>query len=487
MNHRQVPIHSVIAIDGSHPRVEIDSQRVEYFKSLYEECTVCLPPVEVLLIQSGIPGREEYAIEDGMHRFLAQKMLKQKKIEVQVNMNITTAITEKDSAALKRYLLMRSAEHNVKHLGLPLSQEDRKATVKMLYRYGSTPDEIVALRLASRPTIYRWLESEIEAKRQSRVEAVMKLVHTGANQSVIARAADIPRTTVQRIMKKNIHQDALLKSLTETSGSYCGEAVESFEYESVDDELECLEKGKDAMRRKDSPLLNEKAKSAARRNDAQDFSTGIDEDLLAEIYRKVAMLCATPEVEHEIKFSLLPLLTSRYEGINKILNDGGYADELREVTQENERLRVVLRQSNQEILKRDEMIDKLRREMSSRTEHCKYDCVYTGERLKEEFCKIMKYMIDTIDKLIKLSPRIGTAGVELLRALTLDQLFRAVSVVEWMDDNGLTDCKTREYFVSLQRLITDSEVCDDALIRRACQLEKRFRRLSDIPAVLSER
>ncbi|MFO0753530.1 MAG: hypothetical protein U0411_09435 [Thermodesulfovibrionales bacterium] len=486
MNRRHVPIHSVVAIDGSHPRVEIDSKRIEYFKELYREGAVSMPPVEVLLIQSGVPGTEEYAIEDGLHRFLAQKMLKQKKVDVQVNTGIAPAVTEKDSVALKKYLLVRAAEHNVKHLGMPLSQEDRKATAKMLYQYGSTPDEIAALRLASRPTIYRWLESEIEARRQARIETVARLVHREAPQSqnALAQVADMPRTTLQRLMKKGVCQGALPKSLIETNGLIVSEAGEGFEY-GADEELECLEKGSGTMRKKDTFPGTGRVKSPARGDDPDALSQENNEGLLAEIYHKMTMLRVTPEVEHEIKFSLLPLLTSRYEGINKMLNDGGYADELRETAQENERLRLVLRQSNQEVLKRGEMIEKLGREITSRTEHCKYDCPYTGERLKEEFGKIVKYMLDTINKLVKLVPRIGATGVEPLRALTFDQLFRTVSVVEWMDDNGLTDCKTREYFDLLQGTIAGIDSCDDTLTKRVCQLEKRFRHLRGVPGALA--
>ncbi|MBZ0158331.1 MAG: hypothetical protein K8I29_19210 [Alphaproteobacteria bacterium] len=487
MNQRKVPVQSIIIIAGSHPRVEIDSKRIEYFKGLYEEGTVSIPPVEVLLIQSGVPGMEEYAIEDGMHRFLAQKSLKQKKIDVQINRGITPAITitEKDSVALKRHLLMRSTEHNVKHLGLPLSQEDRKATAKLLYQYGSTPDEIVALRLASRPTIYRWLENEIEARRQTRIEEVAKLFRTGANQKTIAKKAAIPRTTVQRIIKKTICPDVLPENLNEKNGLYIAETMDAFGCSSTTDELEGLERGRSTIQRGVYLGAGDEPKRDACQEGEQSSLAKRDEELLTEIYQKIAMLCVTPKIAYEIKFSILPLLTSRYEEINKIVNDGGYADELRELTHENERLRMELRQSNQEILKRDEMIEKLRNEIVSRTEHCTYDCAFTGERLKGEFDKIIKYMVGMIDTLAKLTRGIGTEGLEDLNAFILDQLFRTVSVVEWMDDNGLVDHKTREHFNSLQGLIAGSDFLDDSLVKRIYQLEKRLRRIPEIPKVLS--
>src|SRR5208283_3734373 len=115
---------------------------------------------------------------------------------------------------VKKHLLMKACESNARH-GMPLSNEERKDAVQIITIYGCTSTEIIATGVASKATIYRWLQSEVRERkdtsmheRANKKEQVKTLLIQGASIKKIARETGVPRTTVRRLIhevaKKNL-------------------------------------------------------------------------------------------------------------------------------------------------------------------------------------------------------------------------------------------------------------------------------------------
>src|SRR5271157_5755330 len=326
---KEVSVNSVLIIDGTSPRTKIDNSRIAFFRDIYsqkkEDLIFEIPPVEVSLVQTGDPGKEVFALEDGVHRLLAQKEIKLKKIKARIRTDISISETELNSYEIKKHLLMKACESNASH-GMSLSNEERKNAVQKMNIYGCTSAEIIATGIAGKATVYRWLQSEVKEKkvkviyeRISKKEQVRTLLVQGASLKKIIDETGVPRTTARRMISEVTKKDPkgneqVATSIAENNGQpHKWKSIEELSntFDTKENESEGKNMADASTPSVERPLVSESAQKS-----------------INEIYDSIRLLEVNDAIDHEIKITVLPLLAKKFPGVAGIIKDGSYAIEM---------------------------------------------------------------------------------------------------------------------------------------------------------------
>lgn len=486
---KEIPINSVIIVDGTSPRAKIDCSRIAFFKEIYtnnEDPASEIPPVEVSLVQAGEPGKELFALEDGMHRLMAQREIKLRRIKARIRTHISISEAELSSYEVKKHLLMKASESNARH-GMPLSDDERKDAVKKMSIYGCTNAEIIGTGIAGKATIYRWLQKDIQERKQktmdersNKKEQIRTLLMQGATVKKIVRETGMARTTVRRIMSEASKQSIISgkasggKGLEEMANGITENDGRPFRWMVIDENQDKL----------DSMALNEEGKKESSDNRQTDKPTLISEsakEKINKIYEAIRLLEINDATDHEIKIIILPLLQQKFPGVAKIINDGGYAIEVEALQYELKAAKEELQLLRKELLRRNDLLHQKAEQLKRRTEICSYQCEFTTERLRLEFEKYISFMVSHINEHIREIPNVLQHDRDVLKQLTANSIFALLSVLEWGDDNGLTSPKIKEQFEDFKDSVTRLDINHNGITARILMLEKNYHKIPSVP------
>ena len=483
---KEVSVDSVVIIDGTSPRTKIDNTRVAFFRDIYsqkeEELAFEIPPVDVSLVQTGESGKEIFALEDGMHRLLAQKEIKMKKIKARIRTDVSISEAELSSYEAKKHLIMKACESNARH-GMSLSNEERKGAVQKMTIYGCTSAEIIATGIASKATVYRWLQSEVRERkdtsmheRANKKDQVKALLIQGASIKKITRETGVPRTTVRRLIhevaKKSLNPHE--QGQAEVAGSINENNGQAYKWMPADEKEKSLE-AQGAMT--PTPHI---LQSSACLMLVESTKKEID-----EIYDAIRKLDVNDATEHEIKTTVLPLLAQKFPGVAKIIKDGGYAIEMEALYDELRDARNELHNKRNELLKKNDLLQQNEAQLKRRTEVCNYQCEFTTERLRQEFEKYVNFMVTHINEHIQAMPKVSEDDSGILRQLAANSIFTLLSVLEWGDDNGLSSQRTKEKFEEFKDIITGMYMNNKSINSRITMLAEIYHKIPGMPKSFS--
>ncbi len=476
---KEVSVNSVLIVDGTSPRTKIDNSRIAFFREIYsqkkEDLIFEIPPVEVSLVQTGDPGKEVFALEDGVHRLLAQKEIKMKKIKARIRTDISISESELNTYEVKKHLLMKACESNASH-GMALSNEERKDAVQKMNIYGCTGAEIIATGIAGKATIYRWLQNEVKERkvkavcaRVSKKEQVKTLLVQGASVKKIINETGVSRTTARRLInevtKKHPNDnETVAASITDNNGpTYKWKSVEGSS--NALDAKENESDGKNTEERSEPSVECETASASAQKS-------------INEIYDAIRLLEVNDATDHEIKITVLPLLAKKFPGVAGIIKDGSYAMEMEGLHYELKAAKEELQIQRKELLKKNDQLKQKEELLKKRTEACNYQCEFTTERLRLEFEKYVSFMVTHINEHIQAIPDVSEKDGGILKQLTVNSIFALLSVLEWGDDNGLTSLRTKEKFEDFKDSINGMDINNNGINSRIISLEKIYGTMS---------
>ena len=483
---KEVSVDSVVIVDGTSPRTKIDDARIAFFRDIYsqkeEDIAFEIPPVDVSLVQTGEPGKEVFALEDGMHRLMAQKQIKLKKIKARIRADISISEAELTSYEVKKHLLMKACESNARH-GMPLSNEERMDAVQKMTAYGCSRAEIIATGIASKATVYRWLQSEVKERKDkamsekvSKKEQVKALLIEGASVKKIISETGVPRTTVRRMIREiakkglKVNENANL----EVAGSITENDGQPYLWMSIDEQAGSL------------PALGT-ATSIPGVLESSDrlLNAELTKKSIENMYDSIRSLDVDAVAEHEIKITILPLLAQKFPGVAKIIKDGGYSMEMESLLFELKASKEELQIQRKELLRKNDLLYQKEEQLKKRTEICNYQCEFTKERLRKEFEKYVNFMVTHISEHIGEIPHVSPNDASVLRQLTANSIFALLSVLEWGDDNGLTSLQTKEKFEEFKDSMTGMDMNNKSINSRISMLEEIYHKIPSLPKSFS--
>lgn len=480
---KEVSVDSVVIIEGTSPRMEIDKARVAFFMDIYcrkEDPVFDVPPIDVLLVQTGEPGKEIFALEDGVHRLLAQKQIKFKKIKARIRADVSISEAELSSCEVKKLLLMKACESNARH-GMPLSNEERKDAVRKMAGYGCSNSEIIQTGIAGKATVYRWLQNEVNERRERAVdertakkELIMTLLKQGATVKKITAATGVPRTTVRRMIceaakRENTYEDGdncdVASSIAENSG-------QPLKWMPADG-MSIAASGADMPKQQQWKSAENKQFDEASR------------ERMNEIYDEIRSLEVNDATDHEIKIAILPLLAQKFPGVSKIIRDSGYAAEMEALNYELRAAKDELQMKRMELLEKNDLLQKKEEQLRKRTEICNYQCEFTMERLRREFEKYVNFMVTHINEHILVIPQVSAGDGSIIKQLTVNSIFSLLSVLEWGDDNGLSSPVTKEKFEEFKYGMAGMDMINKKIMSRISLLDEIYHKIPGMPKSFS--
>ncbi|MGD0282404.1 MAG: hypothetical protein ABSB95_08600 [Dissulfurispiraceae bacterium] len=481
---KEVPVESVVIIEGTSPRTEIDILRVAFFRDIYsqkkEDLVFDIPPVDVSLVQTGEPGKEVFALEDGMHRLLAQKEIKLKKIKARIRTDVSISEAELSSFEVKKHLLMKACESNARH-GMPLSHEERKDAVRKMTMYGCTNAEIIATGIASKATVYRWLLSEVKEKKEIAVyervnkkEQVKTLLMQGVSIKRISGETGVPRTTVRRMIREVAKKELKAGEKAQADGavSITENNGQPYKWMSIDEQAKQAQyaviPAPHFLQSSDRIVITESTKKK-----------------IDEIYDAIRLLDVNDATDYEIKTTVLPLLSQKFPAVAELIRDGGYAIELEALHYELRAAKDELQVQRKELLKRNDLLQQREEQLKKRTEVCNYQCEFTTERLRQEFEKYVNFMVTHINEHVQVIPHVSENDGGIIRQLTTNGIFALLSVLEWGDDNGLTSTQTKEAFEELKDSVMGMDMNNKNINSRISTLEQIYHKIPSMPKSFS--
>ncbi len=489
---KEVSVGSVVIIDGTSPRTKIDNTRIAFFRDIYsqreEDLAFEIPPVDVSLVQTGEPGKEVFALEDGLHRLLAQKEIKMKKIKARIRADVSISEAELSSHEVKKHLLMKACESNARH-GMPLSHEERKDAVQKMTIYGCTNSEIIATGIASKATVYRWLQSAIKERKENAMyervdkkEQVKTLLMQGASIKKITGETGLPRTTVRRMIREVAKKE--LNSNEQAQGYMAGSITENngqpYKWMSIDEQAKSVPALNTGLTEAGTCITDNGGQATAPDSCKLNEHVLISESTktrINEIYDAIRLTEVNYATDHEIKTTVLPLLAQKFPAVAKVIRDGGYAMELEALHYELRAAKDELQIQRKELLKKNDLLHQREEQLKKRTEVCNYQCEFTTERLRQEFQKYVNFMVTHINEHVQVIPHVSKNDGDIIRQLTANGIFALLSVLEWGDDNGLTSLHTKEAFEELKDNVTGMDMNNKNINSRMSVLEEIYHKI----------
>ena len=495
---KEVSVDSVVIIDGTSPRTKIDDTRIAFFRDIYyqkeEDPAFEIPPVDVSLVQTGEPGKEVFALEDGLHRLLAQKEIKLKKIKARIRTDVSISEAELSSYEVKKHLLMKACESNARH-GMPLSHEERKDAVQKMTIYGCSNAEIIATGIASKATVYRWLQSTVKERKEdamyervNKKEQVKSLLMQGASIKKITGETGVPRTTVRRMIREVAKKE--LKANEQAQGYMAGSITENngqpYKWMSIDEQAKPVQ---NAGPTEAGTLITDNGGRAAA-HDALKLNECVmisesTKKRINEIYDAIRLIEVNCATDHEIKTTVLPLLAQKFPSVAQVIRDGGYAMELEALHYELRAAKDELQIQRKELLKKNDLMHQREEQLKKRTEVCNYQCEFTTERLRQEFEKYVNFMVTHINEHVQVIPHVSENDGDIIRQLTANGIFALLSVLEWGDDNGLTSLQTKEALEELKDSVTGMDMNNKNINSRISMLEEIYHKIPGMPKSFS--
>jgi len=507
-NHRAIALDRIVLVsEDARLRERLDQQQIKDLADLYRE-DVKVDPIEVLLIQTGDPSQNQYALLDGHHRFEAIKSLKLIRRDAVVEARIDTSITVTedtlDTATVKNYIQLKQASFNCKQ-GIKPKTSDRKNTAIALTLRGVSLDDIAATALASRSQIHRWTADIARKKKREKIEIARASVTVGSTAVQAAETANLSRSTVERIKSQEKEARALKGDgvIDHETALQSVSKVPHGTFDTLSSGMPTIRLQQSASPKKQTltqlPLQfmavdSEQSKKFSISEYRRQVVTLTSQEQLDIIYETIKALSVDAEVEEQMSGTIISLITSRFKSIKKTIKGGGYALVAQNLTKELEESRKAAAAFSAQAREQKQKVENLDEQLKKRTSFCSYSCQYTKDRLQREAKKtahgllsqILKYTesglenrkaktVPTLQLLFnKLKEQGNEEAVTLFTRQTItDWTFSLVSYLEWAMDVGIMTSEVGEYIGKIEIIIASSKIKVKELSDRTAALKGR--------------
>lgn len=461
---RKVPIRNVQSLDGTNPRRNIVEERVHFFIDLYRDNTSCsVAPIEVLLIQAGDPKSSIYLILEGLHRYEALKRLKASEVLANVHTEPAYTVSDLEDRRVLGEILALSCPYNAKS-PMPLTLNERIAASRELSEQGYSDERIAQALCVGVRSIERWFEEERKEKRQRIKDEVTERLKKGESVNKLAREYndDITELTIIR-WKKEAGIPSVGGGIISASG------------------------GNDTPPDKDvgftppKPLFSgtnvlSELNICKNRSDPELNIDNRPEDRQEEVIDKLTKICDVlralewfDDADDLVIVHLLPILERKSEKLKKVISTGGYALHYEEIKGLYDEERSLHKKSNEESVRKDEIIRDLEQDLNRRREECKRDCEHSRDWLKEELDRSMEYLMDNLETLkdallegqipdIKKKPiSLPKEATPAINQLALNATYVAISHFEWAKLHGINTTKMTRHLPQFIKVIESLE------------------------------
>lgn len=361
---REIPIDSVVIVEGTYPRLQVDDERVCLFRELFGRGGKGIPPIKVVPL---VDCRDRYIFIDGRHRLMGKKFHSDR-IEAAVSPSIAFTLSEVETCEVKRRIRLMASYYNARN-GLVFTRKELKTNIIELYRMKTPLKEL--FQLAPERTVRRYLRDEHERERvakQAREHEIIELRKAGLTQEKIACRVGLSQSAVSKIANRACRSAVPDDHRTSPAG-----CTGSFHAASRPDGISAIEP------------------SAAGTVQAAEGTKG-DLAILEDVYEATRKVKPSKRAEQHIKQYLLPLLAERFPGIGHLIEGAGYVGENALLKSENNGLTkqiAGMEKKNRELQKQGET---LRSELLARTNYCRRLCRFS----REQYMKEQKHFLDSL-------------------------------------------------------------------------------------------
>jgi hypothetical protein len=200
------------------------------------------------------------------------------------------------------------------------------------------------------------------------------------------------------------------------------------------------------------------------------------EDRQDEIISKLTKICDVlralewfDDADDLVIVHLLPILERKSEKLKKVISTGGYALHYEEIKGLYDEERILHKKSNEESVRKDEIIRDLEQDLNRRREECKRDCEHSRDWLKEELDRSMEYLMDNLETLkdallegqipdIKKKPiSLPKEATAAINQLALNATYVAISHFEWAKLHGINTTKMTRHLPQFMKVIESLE------------------------------
>ncbi len=370
----EIPITSVITVEGTYPRLEVDTKRVNMFKELFLSAPHKIPPIRVIPLADR-EGR--YILIDGKHRLLGRQHLSD---SIQAVLSLDPTLTSQNIGTLeiKRQIRLMAFLCNSKH-GLLFSRKDIRNNIIELYSMGTSPKDLCLL--APERTVRHYLKDirAHERKERERIkEVILKMRAEGCTQKEAAARLGITQGTVSKI-EQRIKGEKPDENIPEGMSGNPADAIkakaESFHPASLPQGI-C------------KPPCYLKADSTGM---ADEISSGTATPI-ERVYELIRKMKVTGKSQQYVKCYLIPLLAEKFPVVNELIKGTGYAMENELLMSDKQRLikHIAHIEKKHSDLARSE--EALRSELNTRKHFCKRQCRFS----REQYMKEQKYFLDSL-------------------------------------------------------------------------------------------
>ncbi len=461
---RKVPIRNVQSLDGTNPRRNIVEERVHFFLELYRDNTGrTIAPIEVLLIQAGDPRNSIYLILEGLHRYEALKRLKASEILANVHTDPAYTVSDLEDRKVRGEILELSCPYNA-NSPMPLTTKERMAAAEELNELGYADERIAEALCAGVRTIRRWLEEMKKENKQKLKDEVVDRLKKGEplNSLILEYQGKAAERTIQYWKKE--------------AGIVENEGVQKWPRGQ-----NCTPPGNVVVLRPPKPLFHGKdhLPGLSLRENYSDDETkkeGRAEEKQEETISILTKICDVlralewfDDADDLVIVHLLPILERKSEKLNKIISGGGYALLYEEIKGLYDEEHLLHKKSNEESVRKDEIIRDLEQDLNRRREECKRDCEHSRDWLKEELDRSMEYLMDNLETLkdallegqipdIKKKPiSLPKEATPAINQLALNAAYVAISHFEWAKLHGINTTKMTRHLPQFLKVIESLE------------------------------
>lgn len=457
---RKVPIRNVQSLDGTNPRQSIVEERVDFFMELYSDNTGrTIAPIEVLLIQAGDPRNSIYLILEGLHRYEALKRLKASEILANVHTDPAYTVSDLEDRRVRGAILELACPYN-SNSAMPLTKKERMDVALELNEVGYSDERIAVALCVTDRSIRRWLEEMKKEKKQKIKDEVVDRLKKG--ESVNSVALEFQDILTERTIinwKKEV-------SVPDTGGGEKMDNCPKFHPPAKSVPLRPLFTSQDPL-----PSLSLCENSSDSRN-----TTDMTDEKQEEIISKLTKICDVlralewfDDADDLVIVHLLPILERKSEKLKKVISTGGYALHYEEIKGLYDEEHILHKKSNEESVRKDEIIRDLAQDLNRRREECKRDCEHSRDWLKEELDRSMEYLMDNLETLkdallegqipdIKKKPiSLPKEATPAINQLALNATYVAISHFEWAKLHGINTTKMTRHLLQFIKVIESLE------------------------------
>jgi hypothetical protein len=472
-------LKNVRSFEGTNPRQELTEDRVLFFVELFKsDADRVVAPIEVLLIQTGDPKSSIYLILEGLHRFEALKRVHVTDVLANVHMEPAYTLSDLEDRRVRGKILEMSCPYNAKS-PMPLTLKERMAAAKELSEQGFSEERISMALCAGTRSIRRWLEEMKKEKRQKLKDEIIDRLRNGEPVNRLAREFQ-GSLTEMTIM--NWKKEAGIQATGGVKKWPSGQNFTPPERGAILKPPKPLFPGRDPL-----PDLSLCKNSS----DHEIKSEKLTEEGQEEIISKLTKICDVlrslewfEDADDLVIVHLLPILDKKSEKMKKVISTDGYSllyEEIKSLYDEEHSLH---KKSNEESVKKDDMIRQLEQDLARRQVECKRECEHSREWLKDEFDRSMEYLLANLAVLkdalregyildIKKSPiNIPKEATPALIQLALNAAYVAISHFEWGKLHRIRTQYTIENFSRFLKIIESLEFSSRKdLLQRVSEVE----------------